>query len=373
MTLRERILAVYRGERPDVVPYMLDLSHWFYWRHRMPWDLSVSYEQPEHPLIDFHRQAGAGFYMPNLATFYTARFPDGVKASTGKRQRGGAPEIVWRLETPLGAIERARVWEERTYAWGISQWGIRSAQDLRVFADAMGRRTFAPRWDNYRAWDEAVGDGGVVYLPAAYSAMGYLLHYWMGVEQVAYAAADFPGDLRQAVEAVNANNLELIDLLCQAPAAVVIMGDNFSVDVQPPAFFAAWSRDYYAEAVRRLHRAGKGVAVHIDGRLKGAIGMIRAIGADGGDAITPRPMGDLSPAQCREEAGPDFVLSGGVSPELWLPQTPIGAFEQKVIEWLELGHRSPRLIAAAGDQVPPGADEARIHRMRELVEEYGRY
>ena len=34
MTLRERILAVYRGETPDVVPYMLDLSHWFY--HKKP-------------------------------------------------------------------------------------------------------------------------------------------------------------------------------------------------------------------------------------------------------------------------------------------------------------------------------------------------
>ena len=34
MTMRERILAVYRGETPDVVPYMLDLSHWFYHKNR---------------------------------------------------------------------------------------------------------------------------------------------------------------------------------------------------------------------------------------------------------------------------------------------------------------------------------------------------
>ena len=47
MTLRERILAVYRGETPDVVPYMLDLSHWFYHRHRLPWDLSQAYVEPE--------------------------------------------------------------------------------------------------------------------------------------------------------------------------------------------------------------------------------------------------------------------------------------------------------------------------------------
>src|ERR1017187_1088201 len=38
MTTRERILAVYRGQTPDVVPYMLDLSHWFYHKHHRPCD-----------------------------------------------------------------------------------------------------------------------------------------------------------------------------------------------------------------------------------------------------------------------------------------------------------------------------------------------
>ena len=78
MTLRERILSVYRGETPDAVPFMLDLSHWFYHRERLPWDLSTVYEEPESQLIDYHRRAGVGFYVPNLASFYSATCPDGV-------------------------------------------------------------------------------------------------------------------------------------------------------------------------------------------------------------------------------------------------------------------------------------------------------
>jgi hypothetical protein len=54
MNLRERILSVYRGETPDVVPFMLDLSHWFYERTRRPWDLSASYEKPERDLVEEH-------------------------------------------------------------------------------------------------------------------------------------------------------------------------------------------------------------------------------------------------------------------------------------------------------------------------------
>ena len=371
MTLRERILAVYRGQPPDVVPYMLDLSHWFYHRHKMPWDLSASYTEPEHKLIDFHKRVSAGFYMPNLAAFYATSYPEHVKATTSKRDRNGSPEIVWRLESPHGCIERARVWEEQTYAWGISEWGIRSEQDLLVFRDAMARRTFVPHWDRYEQWKDYVGDDGVVYLSPGYSAMGHLLNYWMGIEATVYATCDCPGLLHEVVDAVNQNTLALVDLLCESPAEVVVMGDNFSSDIQPPSFFNEWSRPFYEEATRRLHRAGKFVTVHIDGRLRGALEMIRDTGADGADAVTPAPMGDLDAAECRAEAGNDFILSGGVSPDLWLPGTPLDTFEAKVLEWLEQKQQTFRFMANAGDQVPPGAEERRITVMRDLVEEHG--
>jgi hypothetical protein len=373
MTQRERILAVYRGETPDVVPFMLDLSHWFYHRNRLPWDLSIAYEQPERALIDYHKSVGAGFYMPNLGAFYSASYPADVVAETTKHDRNGVPELVWRLTTPQGTIERRRLWSERTYAWGISQWGIRNERDLEILAYALSRRTYRPLWERYWPWTDCVGDDGVVYLSPGYSAMGHLLNYWMGVEAALFAAVDFPGALHEAVDQVNANTLDIIDLLCQSPAEVIIMGDNFSSDVQTPRFFDEWSRPFYEEAIRRLHRAGKLVAVHIDGRLRGAIEMIRDVGADCGDAITPTPMGDLSPAECRAAAGKDFILSGGVAPNLWLPEVPLKAFKAKVLEWLELKKASTRLIANAGDQVPPGADEGRIHLMRDLVDKHGRY
>jgi hypothetical protein len=282
------------------------------------------------------------------------------------------PEITWRYRTPLGSIERRRIWEKTTYSWPISAWGVSTEEDLHVLGLALAARRYRPRWDRYQAWVEEVGDLGVVYLSAGYSAMGHLLNYWMGVEGVMYAAADWPDTLHETVGRINANALELIDLLATSPAEVIILGDNFSSDIQPPHFFAEWSRDYYAEAIRRLHAAGKRVAVHIDGRLRGALRMFAEIGADCADAVTPKPMGDLTPAECRREAGPEMVLSGGVSPELWLPQVSTAAFAEAVRAWLDLRTTSPRLIANAGDQVPPGALEERIALMRDMVENEGR-
>ncbi len=371
MTIRERIHSVYHGETPDVVPFMLDLSHWFYHREQRPWDLSIAYEEPERDLIDFHREVGAGFYMPNLAGFFETSFPDDVKVTTVKSEDG--TRIMWSYETPLGTLTRVRHWEEQNYAWGIADWAVKTQDELAALGYALSQRQYTPLWERFRAWDDYAGDVGVVYITAGYSAMGHLLNYWMGVEGTLCATMEWPEEVRTFVDSVNANFLECIDLLAQSPADIVCLGDNFSSDIQPPHFFAEWSRPFYQEAIARLHAAGKQVAVHIDGRLRGAVQMFSDIGADCADAVTPGMPGDLTPKECRAEAGPNMVLSGGVPPNLWSPDVDIETFKAAVLRWLDLREKSPRLIANAGDQVPPGAEEGRIHIMRDLVEKHGRF
>ena len=373
MTERERMLAVYRGDTPDRVPFFLDLSHWFYQRHGIPFDLSVPHLEPEWDLIAYHKQVGAGFYIPNLNSYYDATFGPDVQATTTKASTPRGPEITWRIETPIGAIERKRLWDESSYSWGVSQWGVQTAQDLRVLGYAYGSRRFSPAWERYTPWVEALGELGVVYMSIGYSAMGYILAYWMGIERTMYATIDMPGVLHEVVDQINDNVLLCVDMVCQGPAEVIVMGDNFSGDIQPPRFFRAWSEPFYREAICRIREANKWSAVHIDGRLRGILRVFGELGASCADAVTPAPMGDLTPPQCRAEAGPDMVLSGGVPPDLWGPQSSDEVFKQAVLDWLAIRTTSPRLVAAAGDQVPPGAPEHRIDMMRELVEKNGRF
>lgn len=368
MTSKERILAVYHGEKPDRIPFMLDLSHWFYQRNRIPWDLSRSYDRPEKELIDYHKKMGIGFYMPNLGSFYETTYPAEIKSACMKSNDGR--EIRWRISTPAGTLERVRVWEEDSYSWAIPEWSIKDESQLLILSDVLASREYRSDWSQYRQWADYVGNDGVVYLGTGYSAMGQLLNYWMGVEGAMYAICDWPETVREAVDRINSNNLLLVDLLAQSPAEIIVMGDNFSSDIQPPSFFKEWSEEYYAEAIRRLHAAGKHVAVHIDGRLKGSLKMFADIGADCADAVTPKPGGDISPCECRKDAGEKMILSGGVAPSLWLSDVGDDVFGKAVLEWLELSRINPRIIANAGDQVPPHALEYRIRMMREIVEEY---
>ena len=373
LTERERLLAVYRGETPDRIPFILDLSHYYYDRCKKPWELLNSYVEPERDLIDYNRKFSAGFYVPNQMKLFNVFYDGDVKSKAWIEKVNGVPETHWRYETSRGAIERVRVWEEQTYSWAIKKWGVETEDDLRVLAEAMSARRYEPLYDNYRAWDEYVGDCGVVQLLPGYSAMGYLLHYWMGMENTAYACFDWSETVHEAVDKINANNIACIQMLMKYPGIVLGMGDNFSSDCQPPKFFGEWSAPYYRKAADIIHESGKKMSMHVDGLLRGAIRMAKDAEADIIDAVTPKPMGDLTPQECREEAGDRLILSGGVSPDLWLPNTPLARFEQAVMDWLELKKRGSALIAAAGDQVPPGAEERRITVMRELVEECGRY
>jgi hypothetical protein len=373
MTERERMLAVYRGETPDRVPFFLDLSHWFNQKHHIPFDLSQAHMEPEWELIQFHKDAGIGFYVPNVSSFYDVTFPADIVSTATKAPTPEGPEITWRIETPLGAIERKRKWEEQSYSWNVSQWGISTAQDLCVLGYALGHRRYEPAWERYEPWVDALGGLGVVYMSIGYSAMGHLLAYWMGIEKTIFATVDMPDVLHEVVDQINDNLLEGVDMVCRGPAEVILMGDNFSGDIQPPHFFKEWSEPFYAEAIRRVRDAGKFSAVHIDGRLKGILKAFSEIGASCADAVTPAPMGDLTPRQCRLEAGPDMVLSGGVPPSVWTNDMSDEAFTQTVLDWLAIRKMSPRIVANAGDQVPPGAPQYRIEMMRELVEKHGVY
>ena len=373
MTERERMLAVYREGTPDRVPFFLDLSHWFNHRHKIPFDLSRSATEPDLPLIEYHRKTGSGFYLANLSSCYDTVFPNDVASTVSKETSAKGIEITWRIETPLGSIERRRRWEEQSYSWGISKWGICTEQDLRVFEYAMTRARFTPAFDRHDLWQQAVGDLGVVYMPSTYSAMGFLLSLWMGIEGTVHATADIPETMAKVVGAINENLLAIIDLLCQGPGEVIIMGDNFSSDIQSPRFFRQWSAPFYREAFKRIKAAGKHSAVHVDGRLRGLLKEFAQIGADCIDAVTPYPGGDITPSECREEAGSGLILSGGIPPALWTEVHSDDEFRKSVLDWLEIRKTSPRLIAAAGDQVPPGAPEYRIEMMRDLVEKCGTY
>lgn len=361
MTPRQRLLAVYRGQTPDRVPALADLSYW-HAAHGggkfIPGHTDGANSDKIPRLIELHRRCDAAIHL-NLGSFYGEHFDETVRVRSGM----DGEQYRHRFETPVGAVEEVRRWSEITYSWPIVQHMVRSAADLKVIRYIFEHVSYSARWDAFREVDELVGDIGLPLVQVPYTGMGFLISRYAGVEQTVMLAMDEPDELEQTVATINAAHEKVMRLMADGPSQVLFHSDNLSADVQSPRWLERYSGPYYRRMAAIAHEYDKPLVVHIDGRLRGLLRAVGEMGIDGADAVTPAPWGDLTPQQCRDEAGERFVLSGGVPPSSFLPGVPLKTLDEQIDAWLELRHRSAALIIAPGDQLPPDGELDRVVRL----------
>ena len=364
----ERVSAVYRGEEPDRVPLLLDLSHWYKKNMNVPFDLS-GFTDVEKGLVDLHKKVGAVCYV-EMGGFYELYADDPEVELESKTENG---VFSTRITTPLGTLREERVFNPDSYSYSIRKYLLESTEDFPIAEYLMERLRCRPRWERYRAWEEALGGLAYPYAQLPYSGSGYLMARYMGPEKTIYAIADEPEKVQRLVDAVNACNLRILETIIDGPFETLIISDNYDSNVQTKSFFDRYVREYYTEVARRVHGQGKHLAIHVDGESRGVLRWLAQCGVDCADALTPAPMFDLSPSEMREEAGPDLILSGGIPATVFGVQASDEQFVECVKRWLNTRKESPRLLLAAGDQVPTNAPYHRIAMLRELVDKYGRF
>ena len=368
MTPRERALAVYEGRTPDKVPLLLDISHWYKKNYNVPFDLT-GLQSVDETLVRLHRELDAVAYV-EMGRFYDLYFEDDDVSDNAWTADG---VYYHELKTPIGSVVEERVFAQSSYSYNIRKRLLSSVEDFEIVKYAMERYRVKPSWEKYEMWSKAHGDRALIYLQLPYSGLGYLISRNFGVEKTVYAAYDEPEATRSFVDAVNACNLRILDEIIDLPFEVMIQSDNMDGNVQTPDLYDTYSRAYYTEVAARLHAKGKYFAVHVDGEMRGCLRNLRESGIDCIDAATPAPMFSQTPAEAREEAGPDMILSGGIPPTTFSNTATEAVFEKSVRDWLAIKELSPRLFLAAGDQVPPDAPWGRVKRLPALIEEYGRY
>jgi hypothetical protein len=364
----ERVRAVYHGRKPDAVPLLLDLSHWYKKNRNVPFNLA-GFTEVEQGLVELHKQIGAVAYV-EMGGFYSLDTDDPAVKLESHTEHG---VFSTSITTPLGTIHEERVFNSDSYSYGIRKHLLRSTDEFPIVEYLMERLRCRPKWELYRAWQDSLGELAYPYAQLPYSGSGYLMARYLGVERTVFAVLDEPERVRRLVQAVNACNLRILEAILDGPFETLIISDNYDSNVQTKEFFDVYVREYYTEVARRLHSRGKTLAVHVDGESRGILGWLAECGVDCADALTPQPMFALTPAQMRAEAGPDLILSGGIPATVFGTTGSEAAFVDCVKRWLDTRLDSPRLIMAAGDQVPPDAPFHRIAMLPELVARYGRY
>ena len=361
MSIRSEVRDVLNGRPGRRIPWFGDLSYYYQSLERRGM-LQKEYHGPEGEKR-FYADFGVGIYL------YT---PDVFRVgydSTVKYSEINTPEkIVLRYETPVGTIESVQEYSVDTWCYVYRKHCVQTIDDLRVMRYVFEHALYSENYEGYLFSDRLWGEDGIGFAMgmACMAPVQKLLSRWAGIEPTVYLSVEHQEEFANVVAAIEQSQEDLVEVLAGSPAEIVILPENLSSDVTGMHFFTQLNMPYYVRIVRRLHAAGKKVAIHIDGRLKPCLGMLAGCGFDIAEAVTPMPFGDVAVEDLRAVAGDDITLWGGLPGGIFSPNYSDQFFEDYVLNVIRCA--DDRFVMGVADQVPPDAVSRRIRRVRELVD-----
>jgi len=371
MNLLERLLAVFSGEKPDVMPWFADLTYWY--RARLyHGDLPTKY-LGEKGRIRLYRDLGCGaheelYNLPGSLAYYGVKHVYSVE-----NLRDGTTINEEIYKTPVGSIKCIRKFVPKSVSSAYIKYAVETREDLKVLQYIYKNQEFKPdfslQYDRLEDWD---GLGFVSSLPPR-TPFQRLIVVWAGVTNTIRLMMKEPEELEETIQVMIEADDPIYEAICESPAPGVYFGENITSDVISPWIFKKYHAPYYEMRVKQLHAAKKIIYVHIDGALRGVLPLLEETGVDCAQSVTPAPVGDIPVERLREVAGSKIILWGGLPgvyfSRLYSEKTLLEMARNVIRHHLE-GHK---FIMGVADQVPPDGDIARVRMITEILEKEARY
>lgn len=371
MNLEERIVSVFEGRQPDVMPWFADLTYWYRameYRRQLPTKYCGVNGR-----IRLYRELGCGAHeelcsLPGRIRHY------GVKRFHSIEElKDGTVLYEEGYETPLGSIVSIRKFLPSSVSTAYVKYAVSTAKDLKVLRYVYRSQDFEPdygvQYDQMRDWK---GLGFVSSLPPR-TPFQSLVVLWAGVVNTVRLMMREPEELEETLQVMSEADDPIYEAIHNSPAPGVYLGENITSEVITPSIFRKYHAPYYRRRITQLHSAKKRVFVHVDGALRGVLPLLADTGVDCAQSVTPAPVGDVALERLRELAGPKIILWGGLPGVYFSRQYPEGLLYEmakRVIEYHLKGHK---FILGVADQVPPDGEISRVRAVKELVEEKGKY
>jgi uroporphyrinogen-III decarboxylase len=369
MTHRERTLAVLDRRSPDRVPWVPRLQLWYNARRR---EGSLPDRFQGMSLREIERTLGLGTPARDGRVFRERHDDMQVEVT----HDGG--EEVTAFITPVGTVVRRRVVEEGLEGYVDSgletRYPIREAADYDVWEYVAEHTHYEPTYDEYRAYDESIGDDG---LPLVSTGDCPFHHFAMRL--CGYGQAYFElNDRRERVEQLlrvmtDVERERLWPVVAESPARLILHGVHFDSQMTPPRLFDRYIAPYYRPFSALLHQHGKSLSFHADDDTRLILGHTREAGFDMGECFTTAPMVSCTLAEARAAWGHQVIIWGGIPSVILEPTTSDAEFEDYVLDVLRTIAPGDAFIFGVADNVMPLSSIERVERITQLVEQFGTY
>ncbi|MDO9464487.1 MAG: hypothetical protein Q7J67_04230 [bacterium] len=363
MNQRERLLAVFSGEKPDITPWYADLIYW-YESHKTMQKLPKEYEGEE-GYLKLHQDTGAGIYLypPSV---WKEEFGESIKTSVKKEGNKTLSTIC----TPLGELSSIKEYLPQSFSTAYKEYYIKKPEDLRIMRYIFSHRKITHCFDDFRRIDALWGGYGLPDLlaPICVSPLQTLLSRWAGVQTTIFLLIDSKEEMERTITELEKDDDEIFQIIADSPAKLVEFPDNLSGEVTGENLIEKYNLPYWQKRIEQLHKAGKFVGIHNDGTLKGSLSSIIKAGFDFAEAVTPTPVGDLTLEEIKKIADDKIIIWGCLPGALFsrvYSEDYFVNYLKKVIQTFPLGSK---FVLGVADQVPPDTDFLRICLVREILE-----
>jgi len=365
MNNRERILALFNGEKPDRVPWFGDLSYWAL-------SLNENFVDRNYKINNkyygFHEELNVGFYLQGYEPFKP--YYDSEISIEILKENNVTKRIV---KTPVGQICEKWEWLEKSFCEAPVKYFIKNASDLRVFKYWLEHTYYKPKYKEASKRYNLIGENGIVlcYLPK--SPFMQLVTLFAGIETIVDLWMNYKKEFEEFLEAHKHKTNEAAQIALESPAESLMIPENLSSEIVGKNFYHSYIEDYHSEWTSKIKEANKYSFIHMDGTLKGLISEIGSVGFTVMEALTPSPVGDLSLKKIGEKISNETIFWGGIPGSYFTSIVSDDEFDRLVIETITFMKQKPKYVLGVSDQVPPNGLKERIERVGFLVEKYGYY
>ncbi|MEW6749419.1 MAG: hypothetical protein AB1505_00390 [Candidatus Latescibacterota bacterium] len=275
---RERLRAIFEGERVERVPFAL--KGW-----RIPQCAAELRLRQE------------GMCILDARSVYAVVSPN-VETRADSFTEGGVGYVRTAIRTPAGELS-ALTRQAGGTTWRL-EFPFKGPEDYRALKAMVRDRRYLPSYEGFLQAQERVGGEAYFKTGAPGAPLHEVIYSFMGLDTFATEWAERRDEVLALVRALADSEREAFVLTARSPARLVQIGGNYSPEVLGKPRFLEHVQPHWEEACGILHEGGKLVGCHLDADNRLWAAEVGASPLDWIEAFTPAPDTDMSLADARQ-------------------------------------------------------------------------
>lgn len=362
MSFREMNLRVFQGKPVPHVFFQPRFEPWYDWHRRFS---ALPADYIDMTVRDLYDYTGSSMryihYFTGIPDPVDTSLDDQVKTTMIIQGR----EAARVYHTPYGDLteEMKKTIDEE---WRTVEFAARSVADLKALRWLIEhtQNHFVP--GNFQMGSAFVGHRGVPQFWVPKSPYMALAQSYMKLQHLIYALADAPEEVEATMKVIDDSYDDLYrEIIGSGLVQIVNFGENLHDSLFSPRYVDRYLMPWYEKRAGQLREGGIFTYMHLDGYFHSMLKVLKDMPFDGIEALTPTPQGDVTLEEMRDHIG-NKILLDGIPAVLFMDtysRDDLMQCVEKIVEYF-----SPRLVLGVSDEVPEGAPQEAIERVKMVAE-----